>query len=138
MIENKVVVDTNVIISSLLGLQGNSHKIIGMIKNSEFILVTSYQQFGELYRVLDYDKFQFSQEEKHEIKSLILELAVFVTPKEKILVLTEDPSDNMILECAVEGDVDYIVTGDRALLELENFRGIRILTPRQFLGLFGR
>jgi len=98
-------------------------------------LIISYRQFDELYRVLNYAKFNFSTEQQQEVKSLIIDIAVFVTPKERIDVLHKDPSDNMILECAVEGKVDYIVTGDHALLELKRFRNIAIVTPKQFLAI---
>lgn len=130
----KVTLDTNVIISSIKW-PGNPYLVLHKIIEGEIDLVMSYNQFDELYRVLNYDKFQFSFEQKYVTKSIILDTAIFVTPREKIDLLTKDPSDNMILECAVEGKADYIVTGDRALLELKHFRGIRMLTPRQFLEL---
>ena len=66
-----------------------------------------------------------------------------VDPKEKIDVLKEDAPDNRILECAVEGDAHVIVTGDKHVQALGTFRGIVIMSPREFLdaysaGVFNR
>jgi len=55
-----------------------------------------------------------------------------ITPRRKLTVLADEP-DNRILECAVAGNSDVIVTGDRAFLKLEQFQDIRILTLRQFV-----
>jgi predicted nucleic acid-binding protein len=60
------------------------------------------------------------------------ELGEVIAPHEKIAVLGDEP-DNRILECAVSGHADVIVTGDRAMLNLKKYTGIRILSLRQFL-----
>jgi predicted nucleic acid-binding protein len=48
-------------------------------------------------------------------------------------VIAEDPDDNRVLECAVKGGAELIVSGDRHLLKLAQYRGIAIVTVRQFL-----
>ncbi|MBM3239972.1 PIN domain-containing protein [Candidatus Poribacteria bacterium] len=58
---------------------------------------------------------------------------IVVTPTERIKVIEQDPDDNRILECAVEGNVNYIVSGDRHLLNLGRYRGIEIITISEFL-----
>ena len=60
------------------------------------------------------------------------ELAELVAPRKRLAVLDDEP-DNRILECAVTGSADIIVTGDRAMLDLRAYQGIRILSLRQFL-----
>ena len=55
-----------------------------------------------------------------------------VQPTETVSIITEDPSDNRILECAAAGEVDYIVTGDKHLLKLEQFRNSPILKVAEF------
>ncbi|PTL35659.1 hypothetical protein CLG94_07790 [Candidatus Methylomirabilis limnetica] len=55
-----------------------------------------------------------------------------------LTVISEDPPDDHYLECAIEGDADYIVSGDQHLLELGEYQGIRILTPRAFLNILRR
>lgn len=59
--------------------------------------------------------------------------ADFVAPEEKILVVLADPSDNKFLEAAIAGKTDYIVSGDKHLLELKKFQSIPIITAREFL-----
>lgn len=61
--------------------------------------------------------------------------ATFVIPDEEIDEITDDPSDNMVLEAAVAGDADYIVSGDPHLLELDGFRGMDIVNPTAFLDI---
>ena len=63
---------------------------------------------------------------------MILKIATFVKPVEKIDIIKNDPDDNMVLEAAVAGDSDYIVTGDPDLLELKEFREIRIIKAKEF------
>ena len=58
-----------------------------------------------------------------------------IEPKESIKVIKDDPKDDMVLECAVEGKADFIVSGDPHLLKLKEFRSIKIVTPKQFLDL---
>ena len=84
-------------------------------------------------RVLDYPKFDFSEGEKKRVKMLILKTAIFVKPSVRVNAAKIDPDDNIILEAALEGKVDYIITGDRALCVLDGFNGIRICTPSKFL-----
>lgn len=62
-----------------------------------------------------------------------------LTPgKGRIKAVQEGPSDNIYLDCALEGSADYIVSGDRHLLDLETFRKIPIVSPAAFLKLFGQ
>ena len=132
--KEKVVLDTNIQISAL-GWKGKPNQIFDKIVKKKVELVISDKQFNELSEVLDYPKFQFTEEQKDRFKSLILEIATFVKPLEKIEVIKNDPDDNMHLEAAVAGNVKYIVTGDPDLLDLNEFRGIKILTPKEFLEL---
>jgi len=120
--KTKATLDTNILISAL-GWKGNPKQVFEKIVNREVELIISEVQFNELSEVLDYPKFQFTEERKDRFKALILEVATFVKPVEKIDVIKDDPDDNIILECAVTGSVDYIVSGDPDLLDLKEFRG---------------
>ena len=66
-------------------------------------------------------------------RALILASTSLVDPKQTLYVIDADPSDNRILECAVESRSDRIVSGDRHLLTLREYAGIRILRPSEFL-----
>ncbi len=61
--------------------------------------------------------------------------SIVVTPAERIEVIERDLDDNRILECAVEGNANYIISGDRHLLDLGRYRGIEIITTSEFLAL---
>ena len=65
----------------------------------------------------------------------IISFSEIIEPKEKVNIIMEDPDDNRVLECAKEGNVDYIVTNDRHLLKLKEFEGIKIITPAELLRL---
>lgn len=132
--KEKVVLDTNIIISAL-GWKGKPNQVFDKIVKKEAELVISDKQFNELSKVLNYPKFQFTEEQKDRLKSLILEIATFVKPLEKIDTIKNDPDDNIHLEAAVAGNVKYIVTGDPDLLKLKEFRGIKIVTAKEFLDL---
>jgi len=130
--KTKAALDTNILISAL-GWKGNPKQVLEKIVKGEIELVISDEQFAELSEVLEYPKFGFTEEQKGRFKALILELATFIKPLEKINVIKEDPDDNIILECAATGNADYIVTGDPHLLALKEFRGIKIVTAKRFL-----
>ncbi len=130
--KTKATLDTNILISAL-GWRGNPKQVFDKIVNGEVELFISDEQFNELSEAIEYPKFQFTQQQKDRFKSLILELSNFVKPQERIDAVKKDPDDNMVLEAAVAGNVEYIVSGDPDLLELKEFRGIKIRTPRKFL-----
>jgi len=130
--KTKTTLDTNILISAL-GWEGNPKKVFDKVVNGEIELVISDEQFNELTETLDYPKFQFTEEQKDRFKSLVLELATFVKPVEKIAEIKNDPDDNIILEVAIAGNVEHIVSGDPDLLDLKEFRGIKIVTAREFL-----
>lgn len=132
MDKTKATLDTNILISAL-GWKGNPKQVFDKITDGEVELVISDEQFDELSEALEYPKFGFTKEQKDRFKSLVLEVATFVKPVEKIDVIKNDPDDNMHLKTAAAGNVKYIVSGDYDLLDLKEFRGIRIVTAKKFL-----
>ncbi|MBU2633941.1 MAG: putative toxin-antitoxin system toxin component, PIN family [Nanoarchaeota archaeon] len=130
--DKRVVLDTNILISAF-GWGGNPKQIFNEIIKGNLNLIISSKQFEELSKVLDYPKFDFSEEQKTRFKSLILEISIFVYPKEKVNIIKEDPSDNIFLETAITGKVDFIITGNNHLLKLKEFKGVKIVTPKEFL-----
>jgi len=133
----KAVVDTNVFISGLLLKKSLPRKIFLLLKEKKFELSISPLIFAEILRTLNKPKIRklVSLEDCKELIVFLESVATFVFPKEKIS-LCRDPEDNIILECASAGKVDKIVTGDTDLLSLKSFRGISIVTPKEFLKLF--
>jgi len=66
---------------------------------------------------------------------MLLELCFVVRPKEKVSVVKKDPTDNKFLECALAANADYIMSGDKHLLELREFRNIKIIRTWEILKL---
>lgn len=81
-------------------------------------------------------KFDFEIGKLELFEELILAISELVEPKIKINIIKDDPDDNKILECAVEGKVNYIVSGDKHLLRVRAYQGIKIITPREFMDKF--
>jgi putative PIN family toxin of toxin-antitoxin system len=89
----------------------------------------------EILIVVNDPKFEFTEDEVKEVRDILNEKSNLVITHEKIAVC-RDPKDNPVLECAVAGNADCIVTGDKDLLSLKSFRKISILTPREFLRIY--
>ena len=89
----------------------------------------------ELERILR-KKFEWNEKQLQKILDKIKKKAVIVQAETKISIIKAKEDDNRILECGVDGKVQYIISGDkRHILPLKNFRGIKILSPSEFLGL---
>ena len=130
----RVVVDTNVFITSLLNTEGNPRKVIDLWRFEKITLCLSKKILVEYFAVLG--RFGMSEEpEGEELVQLFQKRynQVFLTSVPTILAISEDPTDNMFIECAVAADAKYIISGDRHLLNLKVFKGIGILPPTEFL-----
>ena len=130
--KKKIILDTNIYISAL-GWEGNPRKIFNKVIEGKYELIISIKQFNEITRVLDYQKFGFTEEQKERFILLLNEIATIVKTKTNVNVVKDDSSDNIILEPAAEIKIDNIVSGDRHLLDLKEFNGAKIVTPQQFL-----
>lgn len=128
----RITVDTNVLISSL-GWNGAEAAVIEMVLESRLELCLSAQILSEFYRVSMYPKFGFTNNEIDGFIGRLLPSVVLVNPSQKLNVITDDPDDNRIIECAAEGKANYIVTGDKHLLSLFHYEGIKILRAPEFL-----
>ena len=128
----KVVLDTNVLVAAL-GWKGPPHKIFLHCIDGLLNLHTSPALISELEKVLSYNKFDFSNDEIKEFVSLVIETAHIVAPAITLSVVTVDPSDNRVLECALAASADYIISGDKHLLSLHEFETIKIVAPDAFL-----
>ena len=128
----RVVPDTNVLVSALL-FGGNPQKIMDRALARSVDLVLSRQILEELEGVLCGRKFKYPAEVARSVIQEIESISDMVAPSRRIDIMQADPYDNMILECAIAGKVDYIVFGDSHLLDLGEFEGIKIVTPAQLL-----
>lgn len=128
----RLVIDTNIFISAIV-FGGTPRFLIDEIPHLGISTVVSAAILNELTRKLT-GKFKSSQHDARIEVKRIMQTSIFVTPTITIDAC-RDPDDNRILECAISGNADFIITGDRDLLTLSPFRGIQILTVRQFLDL---
>lgn len=131
-----VVLDTNVLLSALAFGGRTTARIWTLVEDNRFRLAISSFILEELERNL-VAKADFSPSLAKNICSFVLDLAEPVRPTERISVITRKDSDNRILECAIAANADMIVTGNLVdIRPLGEFRGVRILTPREFLDEF--
>lgn len=132
----RAVLDTNVLISSVIAT-GVPHKIVVEGFSSEYQIVVSVATLTEFRdTLLKYpEKFHMDEEDVQQEVETIRYFAEFVDPDEEITAVDADPDDDKFLEAAVAGNVDYVVSGDRHLLDLNSFRGIDIVEPRAFYEL---
>ena len=78
-------------------------------------------------------KFKWTKARTQDALAMIASFTRRVIPEVSVEEISEDPPDNRILECALEAGADCIVSGDRHLRKLKEFRGIPIMSPREFL-----
>lgn len=128
----KVVFDTNILVSALVFPGGRGEAALLRIAEERDRLLLSRAILDELLGVLA-RKFARDTEELARVALLLSELSIPVKPRRRLRVVKDDP-DNRVLECAVAGGADAIVTGDADLLELREYHGIRIISLRAYLG----
>lgn len=127
----KVVFDTNILVSALVFPGGRAESALRRIIEGKDQLIISKPILDELLGVLA-RKFSRDAEELAHVAVFLSELSIVVKPRRKLAVLADEP-DNRILECALSGRADAIVTGDKALLELIAYRKARMLSLRAYL-----
>lgn len=135
----KVVLDTNLFVSAILTSTGNPAKIFNLVKEGKIILISSFSILEEINKVLLYPHIKklhgFSQKEVEKQVKKLARIATFTAGNLKIEVIKDDPTDDKYLECALEGGADFIISGDRHLKDLKIFKGVRIISPAEFIEL---
>lgn len=131
----RVVLDTNIYIAA--ALQGHlAEDILRMAASAKLIeLIVSEEILNELQEKL-LIKFNWLKEDVDRFLIRIRKIAEVVEVNERISIITRDPKDNKILECALAGEADLIVTLDQDLIKLKHFKGIGIIHSRTFSWTF--
>ena len=129
----RVVLDTNILISALL-FGGKPREILHLRVLKKIQFITSIQLLAELSDVLS-KKFQFSDEKTKAVDKKFRRMVLEVHPAFQINILA-DNADNRILEAAVEGKCEYVITGDKNFRKLSKYQNIKIVTPSEFLEAF--
>jgi uncharacterized protein len=131
----RVVLDTNVLLSSLAFPGSKPDQVLQRVRRGEVELFLSSFILTELERILR-DKFRFTKRQTDERVMLIRRMATLVDPRDRIALVAAKDDDNRILECAVAARADYLVTGDKEhLLPLQCIGATQIVTPAAFLEL---
>ena len=127
----KVVFDTNILVSALVFPGGRADIALRRIIEGADQLLLSKPILDELLGILA-RKFSHDREELAHVAVFLSDLSLSVKPRRKLAVLADEP-DNRILECAVTGGAHVVVTGDKAMLALKNFRKVRLLSLSTYL-----
>lgn len=127
----KVVFDTNIFVSALVISGSRAEIALQRIVAGVDRLFISKPLLDELLGVLA-RKFSREVEELARVAVFLADIAEMVSPRRRLRILHDDP-DNRILECAVAAEADLLVTGDRTMLQLAEFHGIRIVSLRDYL-----
>ncbi len=129
----RVVFDTNILIASVLSKRGSPYQCLQLAKFTNIQSVTCPEILDEFREKLQF-KFRYSLERVESEVEAIACYSEQVIISNQLNVIITDPDDNMVLECAVIGQANYIVTGDKKhLLPLNNYQGIKIINAADFL-----
>jgi putative PIN family toxin of toxin-antitoxin system len=130
----KVVIDTNIYISAIFW-NGKPREVIDLGRDGKIIIFTSVDIENEIARKLK-TKFKLAEE---DVNQILLDFSAFTLPvkiNKQLIVVQDDPDDNKFIECALECKADYIVSGDRHLLNLKEYEGMKIINASEFLKVF--
>ena len=130
----RVTADSNIYISALL-FGGPPDYILTLARQGKILITISDAILDEVTRVLR-NKFDFSAQALAMARDQITDFTEHVTPTTILTIVTEDPTDNRVLECAQAGRSEYLVTRDRHLLKLNSFGQTKIVLAADFLAAF--
>jgi putative PIN family toxin of toxin-antitoxin system len=130
----RLVLDTNTLISAVGWRHSKQRRILGACLFKKYLLIESADLLNEFVKVISRPKFSFvSGEERNDLVTRLMSHCEIVESKKELNIIKQDPADNRVLECSLEGKADYIITGDRHLLNLRQFGKTEILTASEFL-----
>jgi uncharacterized protein len=132
----KIVLDTNVLVSAVIRPQGGAGAVLQRLRQRDFIALISRATLSELAAVLHQSrlrtKYNLTDRRIRTVLRVVVLRSELLYPQRKISIC-RDPKDDQLLEVAVAGKADAIVTGDADLLSLHPFEGIPVIPPAFFL-----
>lgn len=134
MTKYRVVLDTNVYLSGII-FGGNPKHILDLVIDRKITAFSSPAILLELSQKLQ-KKFGWSKNQILITIKTLAKTAIVVSPKEKLNVVKSDKTDNKIIEAAVEAEADYIITGDKHLLQIKKYQNVKIVSPSYFLSIY--
>ncbi len=131
----RIVVDTNIWVSGLLW-RGLPWKLLRLAEMDEIELCMAPPMLTELANVLSYERLRPRLKQlgltPAELVAYVVKLASFYEVPEGDPIVAADPDDDVFLRCAMVSGADYVISGDRHLLDLDSYAHIRILSVREF------
>lgn len=135
----RAVIDTNIFVSGVISSKGSPRKLLELARKGVFKVVSSISINREILEVLHrdyiYSKYGLQEDIVDDIASFLYEGTVLTEDSYTISKVKKDPADNKFIECAIEGEADYIVSGDDHLLSLKHHKEIQIISVKDFLKL---
>lgn len=129
----RIILDTNVLILGIFFENGNEAKILDEVLKGKITLVSSLDTLQELRETFEASKFKLTPLEILNIFQLIVSTSEILLAPPNARVKCRDPDDQKFLDCAAGGNADYLVMGDRDLLEIKNLGRTKITTARELI-----
>ena len=133
----KFTLDTNTLISAVIS-KGNEYQLLKLAKEGSIKIVLSLDIIKEFKEVISREKFGFSKKQIDNVVKQILNICELIIPTIRLSIIEDDPDDDRILECAVTGNADYMVSGDRHLLNLNKYGKISIIRTFEALKIIDK
>jgi len=130
----RVVIDTNIYISAIFW-NGKPREVIDLGRDGKITIFTSLDIENEIAGKLK-TTFKLAGE---DVNQILLDFSTFTLPiriNKQLIVVQDDPDDNKFIECAVECRANYIISGDRHLLNLKEYEGIKLIKSSEFLKVY--
>ena len=130
----RVVIDTNIYISAIFW-NGKPREVIDLGRDGKITIFTSLDIENEIVGKLK-TTFKLAEE---DVNRILLDFSTFTLPiriNKQLIVVQDDPDDNKFIECAVECRANYIISGDRHLLNLKEYEGIKLIKSSEFLKVY--
>jgi len=134
MTKLKVVLDTNIYLSGII-FGGNSRHILDLVIDKKIIAITSPAILLEISQKLE-KKFKWSKKQVLVTIRTLAKTVMVIRPKKRLNIVKADKNDNKIIEAASAGVADYVITGDKHLLQLKKYHHIKIIFPVEFLSIY--
>lgn len=128
----RIVLDTNVLLSAIV-CNGKPRKLFQMGIDGKYKILISKETLDELSEVIQRPKFKMTREGIVRIVSALMETGQNVQITSNFEVINNDPDDNIIINTAYDGNADYIVSGDKDIKDLKNFKKIKIVSVDEML-----
>lgn len=132
----RVVVDTNVVVSAALVRHGNPAAILNLVFSRDIVPCVSNAVLAEYEEVLSRPRIRVDQDRSKEIRDAIYQVAIVVEPQVSLRVCS-DRDDDMFMECAVESQADFLITGNIRDFP-ERYQSVVVTTPKEFMEMWKR